>query len=190
MREQRSDAPIESDSGRLRQVFVDRARPGDGMCQFAHRSPGPPCSAGHAGRSRCRSADEPASTEGQSAGRRRTRRCSRPLPRNPVKELRRRNERRSIGFRYHQHSKGLPVARIPTGRPTPKWSLPNDSDQATLDAIAATGKPLTLAEAVDTGLPLSTSVACPARDHRSSPRAAADRVFDVPADRGRELRRG
>ena len=33
--------------------------------------------------------------------------------------------------------------------PSPATSLPSDSDEATLDAIAATGKPLTLPEAID-----------------------------------------
>ena len=33
--------------------------------------------------------------------------------------------------------------------PLPATSLPSDSDEATLDAIAATGKPLTLPEAID-----------------------------------------
>jgi hypothetical protein len=33
--------------------------------------------------------------------------------------------------------------------PSPATSLPSDSDEATLDAIAASGKPLTLSEAID-----------------------------------------
>ena len=57
---------------------------------------------------------------------------------------------RSIDCRCHRHRRPRHVARIPTGRPRrASTSLPSDSDEATLDAIAATGKPLTLPEAID-----------------------------------------
>ena len=92
--------------------------------------------------------------------------------------------RRTIDpLRCHRHSKARHVASDSDRPPSPATSLPSDSDEATLDAIAATGKPLTLAEAIDLAFRYSAAVACPAREHRSGPRAAADRVLDVPADR-------
>jgi outer membrane protein len=44
---------------------------------------------------------------------------------------------------------GLPRRSDPDKPPSPAMSLPSDSDGATLDAIAASGKPLTLPEAID-----------------------------------------
>ena len=42
-----------------------------------------------------------------------------------------------------------PPPRLKSDRPSPAPTLPNDSDEAALDAMAATGKPLTLAEAIE-----------------------------------------
>ena len=55
MPERQSDASRESNSGILRQVFVDRARPGDGLCSFADRSPRSTRSTGRAQREPSRS---------------------------------------------------------------------------------------------------------------------------------------
>ena len=44
---------------------------------------------------------------------------------------------------------GSPPRSNPEQPPSPATSLPSDSDEATLDAIAASGKPLTLPEAID-----------------------------------------
>ena len=82
------------------------------------------------------------------------------------------------------------VAWIPIGRPRLRSSLPSDSDEATLDAIAASRQAADAPRGDRSGLPLSTSVARPAREHRSGRRAAADRVLDVPADCRGPLRRG
>ena len=76
------------------------------------------------------------------------RECGWPAPRNPVEGTEARTE--------NDRSAPLPPAiegpprRSDSDRPSsPATSLPSDSDEATLDAIAATGKPLTLAEAID-----------------------------------------
>jgi outer membrane protein TolC len=44
---------------------------------------------------------------------------------------------------------GPPRRPDPAATPSPATSLPSDSDEATLDAIAASGRPLTLPEAID-----------------------------------------
>ena len=81
--------------------------------------------------------------------------------------------------------------RVDSDQPTTATNaLPSDSDEATLDAIAANGKAADACRGGHTGLSVSTSVACPAREHRSGPGATADRIFDVPAHRRRQLRRG
>ena len=118
-----------------------------GCAQFADRSPGPPCSTGHAEPTSMSLGRRASLKRRPATGRRRTRRCSRPSPRNPAKEPR--PARRTIDRRrYHQHSKRLHVASDSNRPSAPAMSLPSDSDEATLDAIAATGKPLTLADAI------------------------------------------
>ena len=77
---------------------------------------------------------------------------------------------------------GSPTRDEPRPPPAPATPLPSDGDEAALDAIAAAGKPMTLPEAIT--LAFRHQPRCsPARKHRTGPRAAADRVFDVPAHR-------
>ena len=66
-------------------------------------------------------------------------------------------------------------------------SLPNDSDDATLDAISTNGKPVSLPGGDQAGIPASTSAESPAREHFPSTWARADRVLDLPAHRRRQL---
>ena len=71
-----------------------------------------------------------------------------PRPRNLVKSLR--PARGAIEpIRYPLPSQSLHGGRIADRSPPPP-SLPSDSDEAALDAIAASGKPLTLPEAIET----------------------------------------
>ena len=52
------------------------------------------------------------------------------------------------------------------------------------------GQPLTLPEAIELAFRHQPRLAGPAREHRAGPRAGADRLLDLPAHRGRQLRRG
>ena len=104
-------------------------------------------STGRARRSRCRSVGRASRSEDQrrddeptqsAAGRRLATRPRRPRPAG--------NDRAA---RYHRPSKALHVARILLAVFACDVSSECDSDEATLDAIAASGKPLTLPEAID-----------------------------------------
>jgi outer membrane protein TolC len=67
-------------------------------------------------------------------------------------QLSQRAEARSEGDRSNPlpPAIGEPPRRSNADQPSPAPSLPSDSDEAALDAIAASGKPLTLPEAIDT----------------------------------------
>ena len=89
----------------------------------------------------------------------------------------------------------LPAALDRTSRPTdsnkpstPAMPLPKDSDEASLDEIAATGKPLTLPEAIKLAFRFQPRLRAQV-EHVAQARGAADCIFDVLADGRRELRR-
>ena len=88
----------------------------------------------------------------------------------------------------------LPAALDHTSRPldsskpsTPAMPLPKDSDVASLDEIAATGKPLTLPEAIKLAFRYQPRLARSGRERCSGARGAADCIFDVLANGRREL---
>ena len=80
--------------------------------------------------------------------RRATRECGSPPPRNPVRATEARAENDRSGP-LPPAIEGPPRRPDSDRPPSPATSLPSDSDEATLDAIAATGKPLTLPEAIE-----------------------------------------
>ena len=149
MLERQSDASIRSISHLPRRplpTLVDRARPGGRLCSFADRSPRYPRSTGHAGRSRRAEVDEP--NRGQrrrpaqdgcdgAAGRRL---ATSARGGDPLGE-------RSIPSATTSHRRAS--TRGDRDRsPSPAISSARDPDEAALDAVAATGEPLALPEAI------------------------------------------
>ena len=179
MLERQYDATIRSVSPlppQTTSILADRARPGDRMCSFETDLQDRLLDGCMPAEVDARPVDEPISGEGQRAGGDGREGAAGRWPRNQVKGPEARPE--------SDRSNPLPpaIAEPPrAGDPdrslVPHCLFPSDSDEAALDAIAANGKPLTLPEAIETGVSLSTPAACPARNHRQARGLAADRVL-------------
>src|SRR5262245_19921923 len=130
-------------------VLSDRAPLHDRLCLLEVRSPGSTGSTSCAGRGRCRLVGRTTGSEDPQAGDERhestARRCLATWSGDRGSHGERSGRTAATGDR--RPSRSLRIASTALVR----TSLPSDSDEATLEAIAASGKPLALSEAMDEG---------------------------------------
>jgi hypothetical protein len=74
--------------------------------------------------------------------------------------------------------------------PSPAISSARDPDEAALDAVAATGEPLALPEAIQLAFRSQPRLRAQAREHRAGAGPPGDRGIDLPADRRGVRERG
>ena len=158
------------------------------MCSFAQRSVGSTCAADRSRRRRDRHVSDTRSGEDHRSA---TSDRGRATGLRLATRSRRREPARKTGraFRYP-----LPLKRDPRpiGADRSAFAeprLPPDSDEATLDAIAANGKPLTLPEAISLAFANQPRLRAQL-ETIGRPGARADRILGVPAARGWRLQRG